>query len=141
MQPLRLQLQSGKYRYLIIDKPFRVTLSENPLPHGLEAAGNEFVYVTPKQIMLAPRYAWNGANYVPDDQFLEGSGVHDGLYQLMELGILPRSNRRIYDRIMRDTARRYGMGKTRAWVYYIGVRWGFPVVELITAIVAYLRNR
>ena len=54
--------------------------------------------------------------------FMRGSLVHDALYQLMRYGLLDQSYREAADWTLREICLEDGMGKTRAWWVYHGVR-------------------
>lgn len=54
--------------------------------------------------------------------FMRASLVHDALYQLCRTGGLPPRARGAADQVMRQHALEDGMGRTRAWALYWGVR-------------------
>ena len=55
---------------------------------------------------------------------MQGSLVHDALYQLMRECVIEQSQRKIADEILRKICREDGMSKIRAWWVYQGVRIG-----------------
>lgn len=69
-------------------------------------------------------YAWDGPSGPAIDtrNFLRGSIVHDALYQLIRLGLLPQSTRAQADAELRRICREDGMSALRAWWVYSAVR-------------------
>jgi hypothetical protein len=69
-------------------------------------------------------YAWDGASGPTWDtrSNMRGSLVHDALYQLMRIGVIPIAERGKADRLFRDICIEDGMWKIRAWYYYQAVR-------------------
>ena len=55
---------------------------------------------------------------------MQGSLVHDALYQLMRECVIEQSQRKRADEILRKICKRDGMSKIRAWWVYLGVRIG-----------------
>jgi hypothetical protein len=74
-------------------------------------------------LIVRKGYAWDGATGAHDTaDFMRGSLVHDGLYQLMDLGLLDLSHRRAADQLLRRICREDGMSRIRAWWVYHTVR-------------------
>jgi len=69
-------------------------------------------------------YAWDGPSgpTIDTKNSLRGSLIHDGLYQLIRLGLLPESFRPIADGLLRDICREDGMSWFRSEYWYLGVR-------------------
>ena len=69
-------------------------------------------------------YSWDGPSGPTFDSsnFMQGSLVHDALYQLIREGVLPTDERKRADEIMREICLQDGMSKFRAWYLYRGVR-------------------
>jgi hypothetical protein len=69
-------------------------------------------------------YAWDGPSGPTFDtpDFMEGSLIHDALYQLIRMGLLPRSVRKEADQELRDICLENGMSRFRAWCVYVAVR-------------------
>jgi hypothetical protein len=61
-------------------------------------------------------YAWDGASgpTIDSKSSMEGSLVHDALYQLMRLGLLPQVWRKHADNLLESICRQKGMWKFRA---------------------------
>lgn len=75
------------------------------------------------QLTIAMGYAWDGATGAIDtENSIAGSCGHDALYQLMRLGLLPRSKRLIADRDLRAWLIEYGMSELRAAAWFLAVR-------------------
>ena len=76
-------------------------------------------------LWLSHGYAWDGATGAVDTKTIRrGSLIHDALYQLMRLGLLPQSAREPSDRELRRVCLEDGMVALRAWWVYRGVRIG-----------------
>lgn len=71
-------------------------------------------------------YAWDGASGPAIDTkiFMVGSLVHDALYQLLRERVLPQSERKRADQILKEICLDSGMSRFRAWYVYHGVRLG-----------------
>jgi hypothetical protein len=69
-------------------------------------------------------YAWNGASgpTLDTDATMDASLVHDSLYQITRLGVLPSSARKPADRAFRRILLEDGMHPWRAAIWYYGVR-------------------
>jgi hypothetical protein len=87
---------------------------------------HEFFHLAHGWLVVKKGYAWDGASgpAVDTSTFMRASCIHDALYQLMREGIIPRSNRKKADKIMRQIGRQDGMSKPRAWWVYAAVRLG-----------------
>ena len=76
-------------------------------------------------LRLKKSYAWDGPSgpTVDTKNFMRGSLVHDGLYQLMRDGLLDdKTYRKDADAILRDTCKEDGMSAIRASYVYWSVR-------------------
>ena len=71
-------------------------------------------------------YAWDGPSGPTFDtkNFMEGSLVHDVLYQLLRMGLIPQSYRKYADQRLKEDCIRDGMSKFRAWYVHAGVSFG-----------------
>ncbi|MFV1982438.1 MAG: DUF1353 domain-containing protein [Thiohalomonadales bacterium] len=69
-------------------------------------------------------YSWDGPSgpSIDTKNFMQGSLVHDALYQLLREGILPPHARVRADEILRDICLADGMSKFRAWYVHLAVR-------------------
>jgi len=76
------------------------------------------------KLTLAKGYAWDGPSgpTIDTPDFMRGSLVHDGLYQLMREGLISRKHRAYADRLLRDICREDGMPWWRAQYVYVAVR-------------------
>lgn len=77
-------------------------------------------------LVIRKGYSWDGPSgpAIDTKNFMQGSLVHDALYQLMREGLLPQDLRQKADEILRDVCIEDGMSKARAWWVYQGVRIG-----------------
>lgn len=71
-------------------------------------------------------YAWDGPSgpAIDTPNFMRGSLVHDALYQLIRMGLLPKEKRGGIDRLLLRICLEDGMSQPRAWWVYTGVRAG-----------------
>ncbi len=71
-------------------------------------------------------YSWDGPSgpTIDTKNFMQGSLIHDALYQLMREGVLPQHVRKRTDEILQKVCIEDGMSKVRAWWVYHGVRIG-----------------
>lgn len=75
------------------------------------------------RLQIKSGYAWDGATGAIDtDALIFASLIHDALYQLLRLGLLPPKERRKVDRRLREDCVKKKMWKARAWWVYNGVR-------------------
>jgi hypothetical protein len=86
-----------------------------------------FITLTPDGLLtILKYYAWDGPSGPTFDtkNFMEGSLVHDALYQLMRMGLLPQSCKEYADDRLRSDCIRDGMSKFRANYVHFGVDLG-----------------
>jgi hypothetical protein len=75
-------------------------------------------------LSLGKGYAINGVNLLPDRKvWMRAAFVHDALWQLIQLGKLPKSMARVADRIFRDIVAEDN-NRFNAWWMWLGVRIG-----------------
>ena len=69
-------------------------------------------------------YAWDGPSGPTFDtpNFMRGSLVHDALYQLMRMELIPQSFRKMADYELYRICRQDGMGQLRAWMVWTAVK-------------------
>ena len=87
----------------------------------------DFIILSPTGLLtILKYYAWDGPSGPTFDtkNFMEGSLVHDALYQLMRKGLLPQSCRAYADDRLKADCIRDGMSKFRAGYVHIGVDLG-----------------
>lgn len=84
-------------------------------------------------LIIKKSYAWDGASgpTVDTPDTMRGSLVHDALYQLMRLGLLPESYRGKADQLLHDICVEDGMGEFRAslWQEAVNNFAGFSAEE------------
>jgi hypothetical protein len=89
-------------------------------------------------------YCWDGPSgpTIDTKSFMRGSLVHDALYQLMRLSIVPQCYRKYADELLVKICKEDGMCSIRAWWVLKGVRWfaascaapdGEPEIKVLTA--------
>jgi Protein of unknown function (DUF1353) len=92
--------------------------------------GIEKMFITPYiesngvVLTIKTGYAWDGPSgpTIDTKTFMRGSLVHDVLYQLIRLEILPSSARKQADQVLREICIADGMSRFRAWYIYRAVR-------------------
>ena len=105
--------------------------SEVALTLPAKLFGKTHSYHSPYLVVAAPRlrilpgYAWDGASgpTVDTEATMRPALVHDALYQLMRLGILPPGSRKEADKLFRRLLKEDGMTFFRRWYFYRAVRW------------------
>ncbi len=75
-------------------------------------------------LTIAKGYAWDGPSgpTIDTKTFMRGSLVHDALYQLMRMKLLPITFKDYADRTLQQICKEDGMCGFRAWYIYWGVR-------------------
>lgn len=84
----------------------------------------DFIILTPSGLLTILKfYAWDGPSGPTFDSknFMEGSLLHDALYQLMRMGLLPQRYRKYADDRLKADCIRDGMCKFRATYVHFGV--------------------
>lgn len=87
--------------------------------------GNKYVQLDPDGLLtIHEGYAWDGPSgpTIDTDNFMRGSLVHDALYQLMRMDLIPQECRVVADRLLRDICLEDGMSDFRAGYVYEAVR-------------------
>ena len=76
-------------------------------------------------LIILSGYAWDGPSGpgIDSKNFMEGSLVHDALYQLLRMGLLPAKYREGADKLLHKICRSKGMSKIRAWWVLRGLRF------------------
>ena len=69
------------------------------------------------ELSIKAGYSWDGPSgpTIDTKNFMQGSLVHDALYQLMRERVIAQSKRKRADEILRIFCRQDGMSKIRAW--------------------------
>ena len=77
-------------------------------------------------LVIKNRYSWDGPSGLTFDtkNFMQGSLVHDALYQLMREEVIDQDQRQRADEILREICFADGMSRIRAWWVYNAVRIG-----------------
>ncbi len=86
---------------------------------------NGFLQLFPGgKLIIKSGYAWDGPSgpAIDTKNFMKSSLVHDALYQLIREGVLPLTERKRADEIMREISLSVGMSSFRAWYTYLAVR-------------------
>lgn len=85
---------------------------------------NFFLLDTTGLLVIKGGYAWDGASgpTIDSSSSMRGSLVHDALYQMISLGLLPITLRDEIDYLFYDIIREDGMMDFRAWAWYRAVR-------------------
>ena len=116
-----MKYKSG-YRYVSEDAEIRSVL--------LPDAQAQYVGISQGILVIAARYAWDGASFTlfkwfgTPKSWLTPSLVHDALYQLIREGLLDRQYREAADRLFREMLIERGVWRIVAWGAYYAVRVG-----------------
>ncbi len=75
-------------------------------------------------LVVSKRYAWDGASGPTIDTLnsMRASLVHDALYQLLRMELLPQDQVIVADQLFKDILIADGMSPFRAWYWYQGLR-------------------
>lgn len=78
------------------------------------------------ELFIKTGYSWDGPSgpTIDTKNFMQGSLVHDALYQLMRERVIKQNLRKRADEILREICRGDDMSKIRAWWVYLSVRIG-----------------
>lgn len=108
-----------KYRYRLKQR------FEVDIPLDVAVVDTDFITIKKneedKSVLYVKRgYRWDGASFpaINTINFRRGSLVHDVMYQLMRMGVLPFEFRDKVDRLLQTMCIEDGMWKLRAaWIY------------------------
>lgn len=91
-------------------------LAKNPVNH-------KYIRLDNSQIICAEGYRWDGCSGPTWDteSTMCASLVHDSLYQLMRLSLIPQSSKDFADRWFLNIMLLDGVWKIRAYTFYYGV--------------------
>lgn len=119
MTPMRYK--SG-YKY-ILDSQYLVHLHFLSFGRQLRYAG-PYLGIDRDELKIAKGYAWDGPSGPTFDTktFMRASLVHDALYQLIRMEVLPVALREDADAILHRICREDGMSRFRAWYCWKAVR-------------------
>lgn len=116
------------YKYVLQER-VRLQLPYRPrsIARTIGPGDQPIATLTPEGLLIIePGYAWDGPSgpAIDTPDFMGASLVHDVLYQMIRLELLPKEWREIADDIMHNLCLGAGMCQLRAaWCYY-GVREG-----------------
>ncbi|MFA5276680.1 MAG: hypothetical protein WC417_07305 [Candidatus Omnitrophota bacterium] len=116
-------------RYRVVKGWKYQLLDDYIIPVGIKPVINvdtQFLKLNRAGVLIIKRfYAWDGPSgpTIDTPDFMRGSLVHDGLYQLMRVGVLsPKLYRKRADQLLHDICIQDGMCRFRAWYVYWAVR-------------------
>lgn len=91
---------------------------------GYPDYSGDFLSVSGSALTIEKGYAWDGASGPTWDSksSMRASLVHDALYQLTRLGVLPEASRVFSDDTLYQLCVEDGMFKPRAWSWWKAVR-------------------
>lgn len=116
------------YKYVLQER-VRLQLPYRPrsFARTIGPEGAVIATLTPEGLLvIEPGYAWDGPSgpAIDTPDFMGASLVHDVLYQMIRLGVLPKEWREHADEIMYRLCVGAGMSRVRAWWCWLGVRKG-----------------
>ena len=85
---------------------------------------SDFIELTFTELIFKKWYCWDGASGPAIDtrNFMRGSLIHDGFYQLIREKKIKPNYKKDADRILREECIKDGMSKMRAFFVYWAVR-------------------
>ena len=92
--------------------------------HPEKDIGTDLISLTHGGVLIIKKwYAWDGPSgpTIDTKNFMRGSLVHDALYQLIRMGLLPKEYKRQADLELKRICLEDGMWKIRAWWVFVGV--------------------
>ena len=131
MRPHRLVYRRVSWKY-VLDEGVELTLPAKLLGKAAAYVGPYLVLVpglddtlTAPRLRIEAGYAWDGASGPAVDTAVTifPALVHDALYQLIRLGVLPQGARKEVDKLFRRLLKTDGMTFFRRWYFYQAVRW------------------
>lgn len=87
--------------------------------------GNNFLYLAPNgKLFISEGYSWDGPSgpTIDTKNFMQGSLVHDALYQLMREQFLDYKYRKYADELLKEMCMEDSMSRLRAFFVYWAVR-------------------
>ncbi len=110
------------YKYQLMEKYVHET--QWAFDRALETSGKWVALSKTGRLTLKKGYAWDGPSgpTIDTKNFMRGSLVHDALYQLMRVKLLPQSRRKPADVLLWLICLDDGMSRTRADYVYHAVR-------------------
>ena len=111
----------GGYKYQLVET-YVVGLKIRP---PADITHDYITLRTDGTLVVERGYAWDGPSgpTIDSKNFMRGSLVHDALYQLIRVGLLPLADRVAADEELRRLCLEDGMSELRAWWVYQGVHW------------------
>lgn len=97
-----------------------------------EPGGNEYVQLTiDGRLMISKGYAWDGASgpAINTTSFVRPSLVHDALYQLIRLGVVPRECRAASDKLLGHMLREDSLVIANRQPWF--ARWPLTIVAYV----------
>lgn len=118
----------SQYRYLITEKCF-IPFAASATIAAMKAATVEHPFFSIRRdgVFASAEYAWDGATgaFWQSKSLIVPSLVHDIGCQAVNLKMLPRYMRRVFDYEYRQQALKYGVSPLRAEVHYAVISlWG-----------------
>ena len=110
------------YKYQL-SEPYAVFVG-SPLLESVTCANGYLRLDKGGMLQIEKGYAWDGPSgpTVDTKTFMRASLVHDALYQMIRLGVLPISARAYVDDLMRAHCKEDGMNRARAWWVFWALR-------------------
>lgn len=107
------------YKYMLLEDTVIAVLTEG---YFIE---HEYITLLSNGFMILKKgYAWDGPSgpTIDTKTFMQGALIHDAFYQLIRLGLLPKSFRKIADNELYVRCLCDGMNRFRAWYVHKFVR-------------------
>jgi hypothetical protein len=115
-----------KYKFILTKKYDLYVPIYPPSQKLVTSAGKIYIKLEPTGLLsIFDGYAWDGVSggiSIQSDTNHRGGLVHDALYQMIRLKLIPSDYRAVADRLFYDILREDGMNIIRANYYYYAVR-------------------
>ena len=129
--PRELQYRRVSWKY-VLERDVELTLPAKLIgkvisyisPHLVVVRGS-LGHGNVSRLRIKAGYAWDGVSGPTADTkaTMYPGLIHDALYQLIRLEVLPMSSRKGVDKLFRRLLKEDGMTFFRRWYFYRAVRW------------------
>ena len=108
----------NKYKYQLVQS----YITELEIRPTVRIEEKYFALSTSGELVIKDGYAWDGASWCPDVRcIMRGALVHDVLYQMLRMSLLPQTSRDTSDRVLQRICIEDGMAPLVARGVYLAV--------------------
>ena len=121
--PVELQYRRVNWKY-VLEKDAHLMLPVKLPGKAARSYVGPYLLFDAPLLLIKAGYAWDGASGAWDTKAtMYPALVHDALYQLIRLGIIPSGARKEADKLFRRLLKAEGMKFLQRWCFYRAVRW------------------